>query len=494
MSKKIVRIPKGDIVAIELVVSRCRKSMAQVGAEARKARPECKVYVLNGGMWNGDGSPCPLLRAQGVMLSKTPWGAYGYGWDTGPDITLREDYSNTQNFVSCTCLIGPWGPVDKPGYDPKGQGGRRGRSAMAEIEDDVLLYCSSDGGADTRTPEALRDELAAMGCKSAVMFDSGGSSMCDYDGSCLYGDGRKCHNYIVIYVRRDGGEKEEPVSSKLYTVTPTVGLNIRSGPGSGYSKTGAYPCGATVSVLEEKNGWARTDKGWVSTAYLRAVEEPKQAVTDNGVAIKQHTITQGRRNRPGGINPCRWITVHETGNPAKGADAAAHGNALDGAWGEVEQVSWHYTVDDHNIVQHLPDSETAYHAGDGAKGPGNATSIGIEICVNMDGDFEAAKHNAAALVRLLMERHGLTLDSVVQHNRWNGKDCPKTIRATPGGWEAFLGLCRGEEQPVATPLEEAVKKLAAEGYINSPAYWMGGEYSAENVQALIIKWAATLGG
>ena len=86
----------------------------------------------------------------------------------------------------------------------------------------------------------------------------------------------------------------------------------------------------------------------------------------------------------------------------------------------------HYTVDDHAIVQHLPDYETAYHAGDGKDGPGNATSIGIEICVNAGGDFAQAQANAASLVRQLMEEHGIPIDRVVQHAHWNGKDCPKT--------------------------------------------------------------------
>ena len=73
---------------------------------------------------------------------------------------------------------------------------------------------------------------------------------------------------------------------------------------------------------------------------------------------------------------------------AWGADAAAH----------AAPVSWHYTVDDLSIYQHLPDGERAYHAGDGGSGPGNATSIGIEICVDAGGDFEQAKANVAALV------------------------------------------------------------------------------------------------
>ena len=275
-----------------------------------------------------------------------------------------------------------------------------------------------------------------------------------------------------------------------YTVTPSIGVNIRSGPGTNYGKVGAYSMGTVVDVLEARDGWGRTDKGWVSLAYLKAVEGPQRA-TDNGIAIQEHIISDGRKNRPGrDTNPDTYITIHETGNAAKGADAAAHAAYLDSDAGERDLVSWHYTVDNHAIVQNLPDAETAYHAGDGKSGPGNATSIGVEICVNAGGDFEAAKANAAALVRLLMEEHGIHIDHVVQHNHWNGKDCPKTIRATPGAWEAFLALCRGESTGVSE-LDAAVDKLAAAGLIDSPDYWKGGDYSAENVQALIIKWAAS---
>ena len=156
-------------------------------------------------------------------------------------------------------------------------------------------------------------------------------------------------------------------------------------------------------------------------------------------------------------------------------------------------VSWHYTVDDHAIVQHLPDGERAYHAGDGANGPGNRTSIGIELCVNAGGDFAATQANAAALVRLLMAEHGIDIGHVVQHNHWNGKDCPRTIRATPGAWDGFLALCRGETPADGvSELDTAVDKLAAAGLIDSPDYWKAGDYSAENVRALLIKWAASL--
>ena len=277
-----------------------------------------------------------------------------------------------------------------------------------------------------------------------------------------------------------------------YTVTPSIGVNIRSGPGTGYGKVGAYPMGTVVDVLEERDGWGRTNKGWVSLAYLEAVEGP-QRVTDTGLAIQTHLIAPGADNRPGGSNPCKYITIHETGNAAKGADAAAHAAYLDSDAGERDLVSWHYSVDDHAIVQNLPDAETAYHAGDGKSGPGNATSIGVEICVNAGGDFEAAKANAAALVRLLMEEHGIHIDHVVQHNRWNGKDCPKTIRATPGGWEAFLDLCDGCDTE-QTELEAAVETLADAGILTAVDYWKGNAYSSSNVHALIKSMAAYVQG
>ena len=483
MSKLTAEIPLGEIEWIRLYIGGCKKTLAQVMAETGAD------YAINGGMWNPDGSACPLLKADGDMVSAAPWSAYGYGWDTGPDIRLLPNARETANFISCTCLIGPWGPVNVPSYG-SAQGGRRGRSAIGIRDGCLMLYCSGDGTADAATPEELRDELSAAGWESAVMLDGGGSSQCDFGDGGKIVSSRKVHN--IILVKLETQTETEDTVGKQYQVTPAIGLNIRSGPGTGYGKSGAYACGAVVSILEEQNGWGRTDRGWVSLAYLEPVEAPRQ-VTDNGIAIREHLIPREADNRPGGANPCTYITIHETGNTARGADAAAHGSYLDSAAGEQAMVSWHYTVDDHAIVQHLPDGERAYHAGDGANGPGNRTSIGIELCVNAGGDFAATQANAAALVRLLMAEHGIDIGHVVQHNHWNGKDCPRTIRATPGAWDGFLALCRGETPADGvSELDTAVDKLAAAGLIDSPDYWKAGDYSAENVRALLIKWAASL--
>lgn len=315
--------------------------------------------------------------------------------------------------------------------------------------DVVILLCSEDTPMDSE--EAVQAMLDA-GCVDILRWDGSWSSQ----GSLGPGKDvqpsqtRICRGWLLVFERAPEIIKGDETMNEKYTVTPSVGVNIRSGPDSGYGKVGAYSKGTVVTVLETQNGWGRTDKGWVCLEYLEPVETA-QRVTDNGITIQRDIIPAGRRNRPGGSNPDNYITIHETGNTDAGADAEAHGKYLASSTGEASLTSWHYTVGDHAIVQHLPDNETAYHAGDGANGPGNTTSIGIEICVNSDGDFEKAKANAAALVRLLMAEHGIPLANIKQHHDWNGKNCPAAIRSTPGAWEAFLALCSGESEEPQEP-------------------------------------------
>ena len=491
MSKYIAVIPRADITRAALVEAGGR-SMEQV-----KAACGCQ-YILNAWFYDTiTGRPVGNLKIDGAVKADAGWNCQGLTWDAGEDIRmdLIPDRGRASYISGVELLTPTRGPGKALSYSPE-YGGTRGRSAVLLAGARVILYCSGDGTRDAKTPEALRDELVSIGCRydqaanlRALGLDAGSSSNCDFGDGQRISNGKRVKGYLCIWTKQDGQEPPEQEDKPMskYIVTPSIGVNIRSGPGTSYGKVGAYPCGAVVDVLEARDGWGRTGKGWVSLAYLEAVEGP-QRVTDNGIAIQTYLIDQGADNRPGGSNPCKYITIHETGNAAKGADAAAHGAYLDSAAGEDDLVSWHYTVDDHAIVQHLPDYETAYHAGDGKAGPGNTTSIGIEICVNAGGDFQAAQANAAALVRLLMEEHGIGIEHVVQHNHWNGKDCPKTIRATTGAWEAFLALCRGETENVSK-LDADVDTLANVGIIDQPDYWKAGNYSKDTVEALIGKTA-----
>ena len=104
MSKIITYVPLSSVERIELRVTNCRKTLSQVKAETKAH------YVLNGGMWNPDGTPCPLLKVGGAMLSGTPWRAVGYAWDKGPDIRMTSEYGGAANFIAVTALVtsGTW--------------------------------------------------------------------------------------------------------------------------------------------------------------------------------------------------------------------------------------------------------------------------------------------------------------------------------------------------------------------------------------------------
>ena len=222
MSKLITYIPLSSVERIELRVTNCRKTLSQVKAETKAH------YVLNGGMWNPDGTPCPLLKVGGAMLSGTPWRPMGYAWDKGPDIHMTSEYEGAANFIAVTALISSGEPVDKPSYG-SAQGGKRGRSAIGLRGGSLALYCSSDG-ADAATPETLRDELAGLGWASAVMLDGGGSSQCNFGGERITAS-RKVHNWICVYLKQ-GGTETPPEEEDKPMRKHTVCLDPGHGPGN----------------------------------------------------------------------------------------------------------------------------------------------------------------------------------------------------------------------------------------------------------------------
>ena len=155
------------------------------------------------------------------------------------------------------------------------------------------------------------------------------------------------------------------------------------------------------------------------------------------IPVMTDFLPEGTRARPGQKREIKYLVIHETDNTGTGANAAAHNSFIHQNANAGEGiVSWHYTVDDHQIYQHLPDNEEAWHSGDRE---GNHSSIGIELCVNADGNFDQTMENAAKLTAFLLKEYDLTIDDVKQHYDFNGKDCPLIIRQE-GRWDEFLGM------------------------------------------------------
>ncbi|WP_422486400.1 N-acetylmuramoyl-L-alanine amidase family protein [Gudongella sp. DL1XJH-153] len=129
-----------------------------------------------------------------------------------------------------------------------------------------------------------------------------------------------------------------------------------------------------------------------------------------------------------------YIVVHDTGNPRRGADADAHFNYFNKPG---RNASAHYFVDSVEILQIVPDSLAAWHCGDGRGRHGitNSNSIGVELCINVDGDWEETKKKGTLLIRLLMERHGIPKERVTRHFDVSRKICPRKM--SEAGWREW---------------------------------------------------------
>lgn len=130
----------------------------------------------------------------------------------------------------------------------------------------------------------------------------------------------------------------------------------------------------------------------------------------------------------------KYIVIHDTGNKNKGANAENHYKYFNGG---NRNASAHYFVDDKKILQLVEDNMASWHCGDGKGRYGitNSNSIGIEICVNSDGDYNKAVNNTIELTKHLMKVHGIAQEDVVRHFDASTKICPMSMSSN--GWRAW---------------------------------------------------------
>lgn len=150
------------------------------------------------------------------------------------------------------------------------------------------------------------------------------------------------------------------------------------------------------------------------------------------------------------MTPTR-IVIHNTANDASAAEEIAymHNNSY--------QTSFHFAVDDKEIVQGIELNRNAWHASDG-NGKGNREGIAIEICYSKSGGgrWLKAVENAAELTAKLLKDYGWSIDRVTKHADYKDKHCPHRI-LDEYGWDNFLNLVKGfmgektDKVPTPTP-------------------------------------------
>ena len=149
---------------------------------------------------------------------------------------------------------------------------------------------------------------------------------------------------------------------------------------------------------------------------------------------------------PYAMTPTR-VVVHNTANDAPAANEIAYMIRND------NEVSFHYAVDDQEVVQGVPENRNTWNAGDG-NGKGNREGIAVEICYSLSGGekFTKAEQNAAEFIASILKRYGWGMDRVTKHQDYNGKYCPH--RTLDLGWDRFLKMVEAHlngDKPAPSP-------------------------------------------
>ena len=173
---------------------------------------------------------------------------------------------------------------------------------------------------------------------------------------------------------------------------------------------------------------------------------------------------------PYSMTPTR-IVVHNTAN-----DASAN-NEISYMRNNNNETSFHFAVDDKEVVQGIPLNRNAWHASDG-HGKGNMEGIAIEICYSKSGGdrFIKAEQNAAKFIAQLLKERGWGVDKVTKHQDYSGKYCPH--RTLDMGWERFLNMVRSEMGQAQVNTSTSSKepnytgKITYQSYDNKKGYWL----------------------
>lgn len=163
------------------------------------------------------------------------------------------------------------------------------------------------------------------------------------------------------------------------------------------------------------------------------------------------------------------IVVHNTANNASAR------NEINYMISNENQVSFHFAVDDREVIQGIPLNRNAWHAGDGAEGIGNREGIAIEICYSKDDadleKFLLAEQRAAQLIAELLKERNWDVTKVTKHQDYSGKYCPH--RTLDLGWERFVNLVKekmNEEGEIKMVKQEMTTLTLTKATVNGNQY------------------------
>ena len=224
MSTRAGTVPLSDLQFIKIYFNRKRlrsttanlkKMLAEAGGDA----------ICNGSIFLRNQTPACHLKAEGKVYKAPNYRAWAISWNDPADFDVKTVPNGDRNYMECVHLIigGKKISLVHCGADMRY---RAPRTAIGTKNGRFAYYVSKD----RRTPEQLRDLLAASGWDNAIMMDGGGSTcFMDSEGNGFAGDGRVIPFFLVWKLK--SGDACEPEGEK-----PMVEINAYSKAKDGSKK------------------------------------------------------------------------------------------------------------------------------------------------------------------------------------------------------------------------------------------------------------------
>ena len=203
--------------------------------------------------------------------------------------------------------------------------------------------------------------------------------------------------------------------------------------------------------------------------YMKSIQNLLQKKGVRRLEIVRRQMAYNCSHR---VTDIAYIVIHDTGNTDRGADANRRFNYFNGG---DRGSSADIFVDDHSawIVNDYI-KNYAWHCGDGhgKYGITNGNSVGVEMCINRDGNYGRAFSNTQEIVKMLMDELKIDPDHVVRHYDASRKNCPASMSANGWAkWKEFKEKLKSEDLTMSQyeelnqkidRLTDAVNRIAEE--------------------------------
>lgn len=225
--------------------------------EAHKGKYPGKLIVTNGHWYNTKPvTPCGNYKVNGTVLSTEKWMDWGFGWNSGPIITMRStipvmvtDMSN-DNYLSTLPLL---------------VGGKKRDDVIKKQEPNVKVPTLRTWfGVDAKgkwtvevtttnyTLDGIVERMQSLGIVDGMVLDGSGSSQC-YDGTTYQrGDERDLYSFLLLWFAEDGGTGNNTDDDKEDDTTAT------------------YKKGIDVSQWQGVIDWTKVKAAGIEFAMIRA--------------------------------------------------------------------------------------------------------------------------------------------------------------------------------------------------------------------------------